>query len=202
MSILAPEWKNRKDNPLSYMKGKIADFWLRLTENFSQPKENSEEYTLLKKILWKNFERYKEYWTIRKVKTVQTMLDEQIIDLENILAGLESILRWQTMNIWNYENTETVKKVYEDTLKWQGMDKWDRQDIKAAKKLKEIGMEIRPTDWRYMKHRTTDKIKRLEKWKNKHWGELWYPHNQSYWRWLATRPLNPGDYHLFKVDIY
>lgn len=109
---------------------------------------------------------------------------------------------------WTIKRAKTAKIIIEkriinrdDILKWQCMDKWNKNSIETAKKLKDIGMEIKPTDWIYMWHRTPERIEWLKKWKDEHWDTLSYTYSRSR-EWTVTKELKPKDWDKIKSSYW
>lgn len=85
---------------------------------------------------------------------------------------------------------------------WDNFEKykkhWTITSINRAEELREIGMWIRPTDYKYMKYRTTNKIERLKTRINE--KKLWrnITIRKPYWQWEETIEITPKCYYLFR----
>jgi len=98
------------------------------------------------------------------------------------------------------ENSDEYKRLKE--FLWNDFEKyskyWTIKRTKTAIKLKNIGMEIKPTDRIHMWFRTLQRIERLKKWKADHGDTLSYPHNAPFWWWAVTKILEPKNWDVIK----
>lgn len=101
------------------------------------------------------------------------------------------------------ENSDEYKRLKE--FLWNDFEKyskyWTIKRTKTAIKLKNIGMEIKPTDRIYMRHRTPKRIEWLKKWKDEHWDTLSYSYSRSR-EWTVTKELKPKDWDKIKSSYW
>lgn len=86
---------------------------------------------------------------------------------------------------------------------WDNFEKykkyWTIKNIKIARELRKIGMRIEPTDRKYMKYRTPEKIERLNKRINidKYWRKITI--RKPYWQWEEEREITAKTHYIFRV---
>ena len=105
--------------------------------------------------------------------------------IENFSLPKETDKEYKTLQEILWDNFEKYKK------------HWTITSINRAQTLKGIGMEIKPTDRIHMRHRTTKRIKKLEKWKEDHGDTLSYTYNK--WQWRVTKDLKPTNWDIVKI---
>lgn len=107
--------------------------------------------------------------------------------MENFLQPKETDEEYWILKEILWDNFEKYKKY------------WTIKSIRIARELRKIGMRIEPTDRKYMKYRTPEKIERLNKRINidKYWRKITI--RKPYWQWEEEREITAKTHYIFRV---